>query len=123
MHQGGVQTFDGSFDEITAVINRDDFNALGQTLFQLLKFRPDALNGRKRVFPKPHYHNAAGDLTFPIQLDHSTPDFRADLDIRYILDPNGCPGLIDAHGYGIDILHPTKVSSRSNHILRFSQFN
>ncbi|SUI79817.1 Uncharacterised protein [Serratia quinivorans] len=59
------QGFDGVFNQLRAIVNRNDFHSRRQRPLNLLQFHLQRVNGFQRIFTVAHHHNAACHFPFP----------------------------------------------------------
>ena len=81
-----LQVFHGTFDQVAAVVDRDDLHALRQSFFQSLEFAAHPCDGRQRVFAVAHHHDAAGHLAFTVEFSQAAPQFGAEMNVGQLLE-------------------------------------
>ena len=67
------ERLDRSPDQLRPVVGRDDFDAIGQTLFQLRESRFHRRDRFRRILTPAHDDDAADDLAFAIELRNTAP--------------------------------------------------
>ncbi len=65
-----LEVVHGTFDQVAAVIDRDDLHAFRQAFLQLVEFGPHSFNGCQGIFAIAHDHDAAGHFAFAVEFGH-----------------------------------------------------
>ena len=74
--QCALKRLDGAFDQIAAVIRRDNFNPGRKGGFHLLQLCTDPLDDFEGILSKTHDDNAANNLSFAVEVGDPAPDIR-----------------------------------------------
>ncbi|MNC20309.1 hypothetical protein D3C75_682540 [compost metagenome] len=68
--------FNCVFNQMRAVVDRNNFDTRGQTFLDFLKFGFYRIDGIQRIFAIAHDNNAASDFTFTVKLSYTPAYFR-----------------------------------------------
>ena len=86
-----LERLDGRLDEVRAVVDRHDLDALGQAGGDFGKPRLHALDDVERVLAEALQDDAAGDLALAVELGDAAALVGAELDPGHVLRRTGVP--------------------------------
>ena len=123
LHQRHVEAADSSFDQITTIINRYDFNTLRQARLELLQFGPHTLNSLQRVFAITHDYDTACNFALTVEIHQATAQLRTQLHICNIPQTNRRAITIDRYRDIIEVAQRLDVTQATDHIFGFGHFD
>ena len=115
------QGFDRVFNQLRAVVHRDNLYPCGQAFLHFRQFGLHRVNGGQRVFARTHDDNAARHLAFAVELGDAAPNRRT---------PAHAGDVGEQHRHAaargdndlVKIVDGFQVAGGAYHIFRFTQF-
>ncbi|MDR8993814.1 hypothetical protein FEP57_05930 [Burkholderia multivorans] len=118
-----LQVVHRAFDELRAVVSRDDFDAGRQRALQVGELRLHRVNGLQRIFSRAHHDDAAGDFALTVQLRDAATHLGADLDACDVAQQHRRARVVGAQYDIPEVVERAQIARRAHHVLRFGQLD
>ena len=106
-----------------AIVDRDDFHALGQPCLDLFELLLHPLNGGQGVFAETHNDNSSGDFPFPVEIHQSTSEFGSQGYVCHFPEQNRRTAPAHPNRNNLQVLGGLDVTEPAYHVLVFAHFN
>ena len=117
------EVFYRTLDQVRAVVDRDDFDAIGKRAVNLLQFFLHTLDHVQGIFAVADDDDAAHDLALAVEVGHAAADIRPQVNVCHITHIDGRAVGADSDGNALDVGNILDVAEASDHVFPSGVFD